>query len=72
MKVTYTGERCYHPGAAIDLVPGELEISDDQVEQLRGVPGIAGLPPKLEPAAADEAVPTKRSSKRGDAPQEKE
>lgn len=54
MKVTYKGEPGYHPGSGIDLVPGEMEVTDDQAAQL------------VELVKAE--APTKR--KRGDTPQE--
>lgn len=56
MKVIYSGLPCYHPGAGLDLVPGEMDVTEEQAVQLAGLVKKADAP----------------KSKRGETPQERE
>ena len=37
MKVTYNGAPCYHAGTGLDLMPGEIDVSEEQAAQLAGL-----------------------------------
>ena len=39
MKIHYKGEACYHAGAGIDLVPGDMDVTEEQAKQLAPILG---------------------------------
>ena len=54
MKIHYKGEACYHAGAGIDLVPGDMEVTEEQAKQLE---------PLLNPKPKDAAKSAEKKEK---------